>query len=450
MSLFSSLTTSAHSLLAYQRALDVVQNNVTNASSPGYARQSQIIESKPFQPEGGLIGGVEFGDRLSSRNGFAEQTVQRRNSNLGRQDELVSLLSQVEPLFSASGDTGIPKALSRLFDAFSALSVAPNDAGARQVVIDRAGQLGRAFNTASEGLSAVEVEARRQAGSLTTRVNELAARLSGLNAHIRENVSAAGDAGLDAQVHATLEELSGYVDFQVIQQADRTFTVLVGGETPLVLGDRAYEIHTDLSNSGAAIRDYSGQDITADIGGGRLGGALRSLNTLLPSYRSSLNQLAAQVTAAVNATLAAGIDTNGQPGAALLAYNALDPASTLTVTSITPAEIAAAKPGFPGGNGNALDLAALGNAPQINGATFAGFYGSVSASVGAELSLSRGEQDTQRQLVAQARALREEVSGVSLDEEAAHLIALQRSYQAAARLVTVLDEMTETTINMLR
>jgi flagellar hook-associated protein 1 len=337
-----------------------------------------------------------------------------------------------------------------LFDGFSALSVSPNDAGARQVVIDRAGLVGRAFNSASAGLAAVEGETRRQVGTLTTRINDLAVKLSGLNAHIRENVSAAGDAGLDAQIHASLEELSEYVDFQVIQQADRTFTVLVGGETPLVLGDRAYEIQADFSNSGVAILDYTGQDITADIGGGRLSGALRTVNTLLPSYRSSLNQLAAQVTASVNAALAAGIDSNGQPGAALFTYNPLDPSSTLAVTSITSAEIAAAKPGAPGGNGNALDLAALGNTSQINGATFTVFYGTVSASVGAELSFGREEQGTQRQLVAQARALREELSGVSLDEEAVHLIELQRAYQAAARLVTVLDEMTETTINMIR
>jgi len=57
---------------------------------------------------------------------------------------------------------------------------------------------------------------------------------------------------------------------------------------------------------------------------------------------------------------------------------------------------------------------------------------------------------TSEQLLLQARAMRDEVSGVSLDEEAVHLIEFQRAYQASARLITVLNELTEITINLLR
>jgi flagellar hook-associated protein 1 FlgK len=46
--------------------------------------------------------------------------------------------------------------------------------------------------------------------------------------------------------------------------------------------------------------------------------------------------------------------------------------------------------------------------------------------------------------------MRDEGSAVSLDEEAMRILAFQRAYEASARLITVLDEMTEATINLLR
>jgi flagellar hook-associated protein 1 FlgK len=50
----------------------------------------------------------------------------------------------------------------------------------------------------------------------------------------------------------------------------------------------------------------------------------------------------------------------------------------------------------------------------------------------------------------QARVLRAEVSGVSLDEEAAKLLQYQQAYQAVGKLVSVLNELTDTVMNMIR
>ena len=112
--------------------------------------------------------------------------------------------------------------------------------------------------------------------------------------------------------------------------------------------------------------------------------------------------------------------------------------------------VAAASATAPGGNGNALSISALGSGPQVNGYSFIGFFGQITARVGTELNAAKDGVDTQQSLVAQARSLRSQLQGVSLDEEAVHLVELQRAYQAAARIVTVLDDLTQTTIDMLR
>src|SRR5947199_9524816 len=122
-------------------------------------------------------------------------------------------------------------------------------------------------------------------------------------------------------------------------------------------------------------------------------------------------------------------------------------AATLAAAPLTTTELAAALPSAPGGNGNALALAGLETAPTINGLTFAGFYGKLAAGIGRDVSDAVDNRTVQKQLLAQARALRSESSGVSLDEEAIRLVEYQRAYQATAKLVAALDELTRTTIN---
>ena len=53
-------------------------------------------------------------------------------------------------------------------------------------------------------------------------------------------------------------------------------------------------------------------------------------------------------------------------------------------------------------------------------------------------------------MLTQAQAVREQTSGVSLDEEATRLIQFQRAYQASAQLLSVLDQLTGTVINLLQ
>ena len=103
----------------------------------------------------------------------------------------------------------------------------------------------------------------------------------------------------------------------------------------------------------------------------------------------------------------------------------------------------------PGGNGNALALAGLETAPTVNGLTFAGAYGALVAAVGRDSADATDNRALRQQLLAQARSQRSESSGVSLDEEAIRLVEYQRAYQAMAKLVTALDQMTETTLNLI-
>jgi len=448
--LFASLLSSSGALRAFDRSLATVQNNVTNASTPGYAKQRQVLNALEFQPERGLPGGVSAGERVSARDEYTERLVRDQQNEYGQAQQLKVSLSDMEPILDVTGQAGVPYALSQLFQSFSLLSVSPNDAVARQNVIDQAGQVARAFRTTAAGLEDASANAGRQIVSAVEGINRLAGLISDYNALIQRDVHNASDPSLDANIHATLEELSEAAGVQVLKQENGTYNLLLGGQTALVIGDRQFKIAADTGSSAQSrILDASGADVTAQVKTGRLGALLELKNDMIPNWLASLDTLASAVATKVNAQLQSGLDSQGNPGAALFTFQAATPARSLDVTAIDISQLAAAAAGAPGGNGNALVLAGMGSSAQVGPFTFTGAYADLAAKFGRELSNAQQRQATAQQLLAQARAMRQDESGVSLDEEAAQLIEFQRSYQAAARLITVLDELTQSVLNLI-
>jgi len=174
-----------------------------------------------------------------------------------------------------------------------------------------------------------------------------------------------------------------------------------------------------------------------------------------------LNTMAQQFADCVNQELTSGNVSDGPPaqaGAPLFTYdttNDSNVAATLAVDpTVTAGQLAAIDPGPPEvANGIPLALAQL-SAPQdaadeINGASFTDYYGNMATEVGSALSDATSQQTVQQSSVAQAQNLRQQVSGVNLDEEAMEVVEFERAYQANAQLVTVLDQLTDDTVNIL-
>jgi flagellar hook-associated protein 1 FlgK len=104
-------------------------------------------------------------------------------------------------------------------------------------------------------------------------------------------------------------------------------------------------------------------------------------------------------------------------------------------------------------NGIPLALAQLAApedpADEINGASFTEFYGNMASRIGSALNDATSQQTVQQSAVAQAQNLRQQSSGVNLDEEAMTVVEFQRAYEANAQLVTILNQLTEDAINIL-
>ena len=450
-SLMTALMNTANSMKAVEQALTVTENNVVNASTPGYAKQTATFVAQPFDLTVGLPGGVAAGLVQSSRDAFAEQAVRSQQTDVNYYQQKVSDLTSVESYFSTSSTSGIGPAMTSLFQSFSTLSVNPNDTVSRQNVINQAQSVAQNFQATASGLESQGTNIDQETRSTIATINQLAGQVATINGENRVDPSGGVNAGVDAQLNTTLEQLSQVVNFTALQQPDGTVTVYVGGQTPLVVGGQTFAISGDFSKPQTAVLSSTGADITNQITGGQLSAMLDDKNNVLPGYIQSLNTLAQGVADQVNTSLSHGIDENGaSPATDLFTYNAsIGAAATLAVNPLTPDQIAAALPGAPGGNGNALNLAALGNGASLSNYTFAQFYGNIAGRVGSDLSTATDNQTTKQALLSQAQTLRQQASGVSLDQEAANLVAFQRAYQANAKMLTVLDTLTQDLMNVL-
>jgi flagellar hook-associated protein 1 FlgK len=214
------------------------------------------------------------------------------------------------------------------------------------------------------------------------------------------------------------------------------------------------------------LQGSDGSTVTAT--GGQLGALLKIRNEVLPSlvgdrYQTGdLYKMAQQFADRVNQMLTGGNITDGPPaqaGVPLFTYDATNPTSIATSLavdpSLTPDQLAAIQTGPPPvSNGIPLALSALAvptqDADRVDGLSYTQFYGQLAGRVGGLLNDAKSNSDVQSSLLSQAKDLRQQYQGVSLDEEATILMQFQRAYQANAKLLSVLDQLTQTAIDILK
>ncbi len=462
--LFSGLNSSLDALRAFDTALQVSQNNVSNSSTPGYARQVATLESLPFDLAAGSGGGVQSGPTQSTQNEYADQAVRTQYSLQGNYSAQSNALASIQSLFDVTGQTGVIGALNGLFQSLSAWSATPNSVPAQQAVLASAQTVAQNFQSTAHSLSGTANSLNQEIKSTVQQINSIAANIRNDNAQIQQNH--ASDPGLDANLHASLESLSQLTDITVQFASDGTATVLLGGgQSPLVIGNQQNSLQTGFANSDAQILDSNGQDITGQISQGSLGGLLNVRNTILTSMQGdstqqgSLNQLAQQVADRVNQILTSPTTPGGQPGTPLFAYNPAAPAGVAESLSVDPgastSNLAPSDPGPPPvSNGAALTLSNLGNstdpASQIGGQSILQYLTSIATQVGQQASDSQDGQTLHTSLLSQAQSVQTQISGVSLNAEAVQVLELQKSYSAVSKMVSVIDTLTTDLINMIK
>lgn len=454
MSIFGLLSATARALDAQRYGLDVVGNNLANVNTAGYTRRVVDFGAIPpvdrFQAGNGVevLGVRQQRDRIFDRRLFDELPLSHRQE------------AMVDALGLAEGSLGVPggsldAALADFFDAFAELADAPTVATSRDQVISSARSLAAVFHSLSQRLVDAERSADARIRGEIDRLNGLTAELAAVNSAISSAPPGEVLALRDRQVSLTAD-IASIIDVDVLELGDGTFQLVTSGGRPLVLGADAYALQvSSVPPSGHAAVLSGGADITAAIGAGTLGGLLTVRDEAIPGYRAALDQIAYDVAAAVNAVHATGFDLNGNAGGAFFAplgavagaASALDVDAALAADS---SRLAAAGINAPGDNAIARQLADLRDAPVSNGRSAAAAWTSLVYQVGSDVHQATRERDSRREIVHQIELLRDSVSGVSVDEEAALMMRFQRAYEANARFFTVVDEVLQTLLSLKR
>jgi flagellar hook-associated protein 1 len=175
--------------------------------------------------------------------------------------------------------------------------------------------------------------------------------------------------------------------------------------------------------------------------------ALSTTDTDVTSVAKTLNLqfstlgIGAKASVTGNGSLVLSTTNTGNTGSIAILSGSAN--ATLGLTKTTPTY-------QNGANSVALSLANLANTKEINGQSFTAYFGSIASNVGAALANAQAGQSAQQDVVTQTQTIRQQISGVDLNREATTLLQLQNSYQAASKMVTVIDSLTQTVLQLIQ
>ena len=445
-----SLSIATEALGAQTAALEVTNNNIANANTPGYSRQIVSLSSAASVQNGTTVDeGVSYQGFTSVRDAVLDMAINAATSDQGSLTAQNTLLTQINSAFSGT-TTGIGASISTLFSDLSTLSTNPSDSSARQTVLSDAGALANMFHQGAAALSNASSAANQQVSSAVAQVNQLSQQIASLNGQIVSAEAGGGDGGaLTDQRDELTTQLSQLIGVSTTQ-TNRTPTLTTTNGSPLVIGASSYQLQVTTAPDGTAhVLDGQGNDITNELSGGTIGGAITAQDNTIPALSQQLDALASQFATAMNSAQAAGYDLNGNPGAAMFTVPATGSAAAgITVALTSGSQIAASSDGSSGSSGNVQALLAVQTNDLPSGASPTNSYATLVGNIGfAGSQVSAGLTATTSSLQ-QLTTQQDSESAVSIDEETANLIRYQQAYSASARVISTINDIYTTLMNM--
>lgn len=461
MSIAVSLDTAMRALIAQQAAIDAVSHNVANVATPGYSRQRVRLNSLPpvsgffVTPAAGR--GVEVVGVERMRDLFIDFQIRIANHSSGRYEARATSLQRVEIALGEPSESGLRAAMGRFWNAWRDLANSPDSTPARTTVLETARTLATTFSTVRSSLTQLRAQADTRIKAAATEINSLTREIATLNQSVANLVASGGGASdLQDARDLALDRLSTLLDVQYIQRDDGWVDVTIGGRS-LVRGAQSFDIYgdPDVLNSNYVDLKFVADDAAVTVTSGLVGGLLEQRDTFIGGRITELDSLAGEIITDVNALHAAGRGLDGSTGNAFfagtdasnVAVAAGIVADIATIAAATNWDIANGTPPGDGTNANAItDLQYATQAALANGtydSFFEGIVGTVASAAREANQLALG----QMQLVQQLEQVRQSTAGVNLDEEMIDLTRYQRAFQAAARVIAVVDEMLDQLIN---
>lgn len=505
---FSGLSIVVKGLFAQQRALDVTGHNVANVNTDGYSRQRAVLETtKPEEVMGGrgMLGtGVDVQQIERIRNSFLDVKFWGENMVLGEWEARSEILAEVEAVFNEPSDAGLNTVIDQFFGSLQELTKDPGSLTVRALVRQRAIAFTNTLNRMAKQFKKIQTDINFAIETKVKAINSYAKQISELNQQImRYEIDGSNANDLRDRRDLLVDKLSRIVDVKTFEDAEGRFRLSIGGRL-LVNHNNVNElvlVKRGIDTFKGVTPPVNNPDVDA-IGLYEIlwddampftprGGELKGLTDMrdsdgspgtykgVPFYMKELNKFASEFAAAVNNihTSAYDLANDGytEPGGDKIYFFTDD----ITMDSYTPGtprtlngplnitaenitisreifndlnsiSVAGSYDTVPGDATKGLEMADLRHQKVFpTYGTPEDFSKSLISSLGVDGQEAIRVRDNQDILVKQTDTIRMSTSGVSIDEEMANMVKFQHSYNAAARMITTMDEMIEVVVNRM-
>jgi len=448
------LNAAKRAMMAQQVGIAVTNHNVSNASTPGYSRQRVNFETAPDEKEsfGYLGNGVNVGSIQRLNDTFINQQIWTTNYNLGQATQQGQILNQIQSSLNEPSDTGLGAMITNFFGSFQNLALNPEDSASRNAVVQNTTSMVETFNNLSSNLQQTKQDLTPEIKSRVDQINQLLQQIWQSDQNIT-TLQAGGLEANDAQDNRDnlIASLSNLTNIHVHQDNQGATSIDIGGT--IVESASGYSTLSAADSGGQMQILAQGSPQPVDVNSGELGGILQMVNTTIPKYSGELDTLASTIIAKVNAVQSAGFGLGTPPPTGNDFFTGTDAGTIAINPAITTSanNIAASGDGSPGDNSVALSTAAIANDLSMGGGaeTISQFYNGIVTDVGASVQSATNSQQSQNLVLTQLQNQQNSVSGVSTDEEMVNLIQFQKGFDSAAKVITTVNDMFESLLNML-
>ncbi len=319
----SALRTASSGLLANQRALDAVANNVANVNTPGFSRKNVRFESRAL--DGGGVG-VELGPLMRTIDEGLLKSIRLERGELGALSVQDDYFSRISDLFgSPESNTSLSHRLADFDGEIRSLALAPHDLIEQREVVRRAGDVTLALSHSTGTIQTLRANADNAIAQTVEEVNGLVARLADLTANIVRDTAVGRETGdAEDQRDRSLDRLAELLDIRVFPRSGGDIAILTSSGRTLLDGtaapishDRVTLVDANSTYAGGAFdaiiigSGATARDVTAEIRGGRLAGLIEMRDSILPDLQSTLDTLTTGLRDGLNAAHNRGLPYPG-------------------------------------------------------------------------------------------------------------------------------------------
>lgn len=458
-------------LQAARGGLLVTGNNIANVHTEGYSRQAANLVPGITLYEGSRVlfgSGATIQSVSAMRDRLVEKELRENTTRLAYHRDLNSLLRSTQAMLQDGEGSGLGPDLGRLFQSLQKASATPDQLAYRSEVLEAGSQVARTIRSQYQALDEQNKGVNQQVAHQVEQINQLTSTIAALNRQIGATPGQAPS--LVDERNAAVNRLAELIDIQVYELDNDLVQVNASSLNALLVGrESSFDLITQTNPANLNYYDVlvdqgaSSTNLTSSIQGGSLGALLQARDVDNRQALRELDNLAAGLIDGFNAIHATGFAMDGVttglnfftpfPTGAPGPDNHFGAASAISLSvdvAGLPQNLALSSTGAIGDNGVGLLLAQLRASPSVidndgDGVAETGSYEAFHAlrltNLGAKIASSGSAQENQQILLEQAQNRRDEISGVSLDEEAMNLSQFQKAFEANSRFLRMIDQL---------